>query len=781
MPRNFDKQEDNTRTQSYHTYLREEPTRFDRSGHSSINHRKRKRNTDSPHERLSHAEDRCFQRGATRYSPKKIKRQSCLDFRNRKNRCHLLNEIYELSFSQNEPIIILSKLFELQGKHTASYFSEVLQHTFYRLQHTDRLAGEKAYVRKVLSAILEKFALNLFQVPDFWIDPEQGYTALMASVSACEKHDQQLGIDLLKHLNAYFSDHKQDLSALIQIKNTSLGASVFMIACRRGLTEVVSALLQTAKNVLPTTKAFQDFLTQQDNAGFSPLNTSCAGGHLPVVQELLEIAERELSPDEFKAFLTHENKDGFSPLNASCKARSLPIVQELLKVAERKLSPDEFKAFLTHKDSAGFSSLNTSCKAGELPVVRALLDVAERKVVEKELSPDEFKAFLTHKNNAGFSPLNTSCAAGHLSVVRELLAVAEKKIAEKKLSPDAFQNFLTNENNDGFSSLNASCTEGYLPIVQALLDVAKIKLSLDAFQNFLTNENKNGFSPLNASCKKGSLRVVQELLDVAEKKLSPDEFKAFLTHENKDGFSPLNASCKEGRLPVVQELLDVAEKKLSPDEFKAFLTHKDSTGFSSLNTSCKEGRLPVVQKLLKAAKRELSPDAFFAFLIDENSAGFSPLNTSCSAGHSEIVKCLVRAWRELDEHDEDFNKQAFIKFIEQKNRHGFTPLNAAAKAARELARSVDNKRKQDYTDILAYLLSLGANPDEPNKSGYTARRNFITYKWPREDEMGSTNEPKKYLSSAPRHGNALFFRPVPPAKPSYYSVHHYRRVHHYRP
>jgi ankyrin repeat protein len=231
----------------------------------------------------------------------------------------------------------------------------------------------------------------------------------------------------------------------------------------------------------------------------------------------------------------------------------------------------------------------------------------------------------------------------------------------------------------------------------------------------------------------------------------------------------------------VQALLDVAERKLSSNAFQNFLTHKDNFGFSPLNSSCTAGHLPVVRALLKVAKRKLSSNAFQNFLTHKNRAGFSSLNTSCKEGHSKIVKRLVRAWRELDEHDEDFNKQAFIKFIEQKNRHGFTPLNAAATAASKLACSVDNKRKQDYTDVLAYLLSLGANPDEPNKSGYTARRNFTTYKWPREDEMGSTNEPKKYLSSAPRHGNALFFRPVPPAKPSYYSVHHYRRVHHYRP
>jgi len=486
VPRNFDGQENNTHTRPFRPHPREERARFESKGYSSTNDRKRKRSTDSSHERLSHADD-MFQDVATESNDrKKIKRQPCLDFRNKNNRCPLLNDIYNLSFSHSDLAIILSKLSDLQKKeqHNASYFSECLQHLFYYLPHTltaaHALAEHKAYVRNLLAEILEKFGDSLFIMNNFWVDPKEGYTVLMGSVSACEQDDQKLSMDLLERIKMDCRHDPKALRELIQIKSTNAGFSVLILACRHGLTNLVSALLETAKDKLPR--------------------------------------------NEFRSLLTNPDKFGFTPLNTSCKAGHLQIVQTLLKVAKRKLSPEEFRSFLTNQD-----------------------------------------------------------------------------------------------------------------------------------------------------------------------------------------------------------------------KFR-----------------------------------------------------FSPLNTSCKEGHPEIVKCLVHAWLELDE---DFNEQAFEqafrKFLEQKNRHGFTPLNAAAKAASELACSVDNNRKRDYTDVLTYLLALDANPDIPNDRGYTARQNFPSYdSWPprlrKNAEDSEKNELKPYLSSVSRHEKSWFFRPVPyhrsrhTAKPFHSIGHHHTIRHHHR-
>jgi len=683
VPRNFDGQENNTHTRPFRPHSREERARFESKGYSSTNDRKRKRSTDSSHERLStESNDR-----------KKIKRQPCLDFRNKKNRCPLLNDIYSLSFKQSDLAIILSKLSDLQKKeqHTASYFSEFLQHLFYYLPHA--LAEQKAYVRTLLTAILERFGDSLFRMPNFWVDPKEGYTVLMGSVGACEQADQKLSIALLERLKMDCRRDPNALCELIQIKSTNTGFSVLILACRHGFTDLVSALLQTAQDRLPCNE-FRSFLTHQDKFGFTPFSTSCKAGHLEVVKTLLDVAERNLSRNEFRSFLTQQNNDGFSALNTSCKAGHLKVVQTLLEVAERKLSSEKFRYFLTNKDKFGFSALSTSCKEGHLEVVKTLLDVAERR----SLSPEELQDFLTHQDKFGFSPLSTSCIGGHLKVVQRLL-----EVAKRKLSPEAFRYLLTQQNNDGFSAFNASCKAGHLEVVKTLLKVAERRLSLEAFQDFLTHQDKFGFSPLNTSCKEGHLEVVKTLLEVAERRLSSEEFQDFLTHQDKFGFSPLNTSCKEG--------------------------------------------------------------------------------------HPEIVKCLVHAWLELDEDcNEQAFEQAFRKFLEQKNRHGFTPLNAAAKAASELACSVDNNRKRDYTDVLTYLLALDANPDIPNNRGYTARQNFPSYdSWPprlrKNAEDSEKNELKPYLSSVSRHEKSWFFRPVPyhrsrhTAKPFHSIRHHHRSRH----
>jgi len=686
VPRNFDGQENNTHTRPFRPHSREERARFESKGYSSTNDRKRKRSTDSSHERLStESNDR-----------KKIKRQPCLDFRNKKNRSPLLKEVHRLSFRQSDREIILSKLSDLQKKeqHTASYFSEFLQHLFYYLPHAltaqtltaPALAKRKAYVRTLLAAILEKFGDSLFIMPNFWVDPKEGYTVLMGSVGACEQDDQKLSIDLLKRIKMDCRLDPKALCELIQIKSTNTGFSVLILACRHGLTNLVSALLQTAKDKLPRNE-FWSFLTYKDRFGFSPLSTSCKEGHLEVVKTFLEVAERSLSSEEFQDLLTHQDKCGFSPLLTSCKAGHLKVVQILLEVAKDKLPDNEFRSFLTHKDTFRFSSLNTSCKAGHLKVVQILLEVAKDK-----LPDNEFRSFLTHKDTFRFSSLNTSCKAGHLKVV------------------------------------------------QILLEVAKDKLPDNEFRSFLTNKDTFRFSPLNTSCKEGHLEVVKTLLDVAERRsLSPEELQDFLTQQNNDGFSPLLTSCKVGHLKVVQTLLEVAKRKLSPEAFRYLLTQQNNDGFSAFNASCK-------------------------------------------AGHPEIVKCLVHAWRELDE---DCNEEAFRKFLEQKNRHGFTPLNAAAKAASELACSVDNNRKQDYTDVLAYLLILGANPDIPNKRGYTARQNCPSYaSWPprllENAEDSKKNELKPYLSNVSRHEKSWFFRPAPSAKPFHSIGHHHTIRHHHR-
>jgi hypothetical protein len=318
------------------------------------------------------------------------------------------------------------------------------------------------------------------------------------------------------------------------------------------------------------------------------------------------------------------------------------------------------------------------------------------------------------------------------------------------------------------------------------LAVAERSLSSEAFRYFLIHQNNDGFSSLNASCTAGHLEVVQTLLAVAERSLSSEAFRYFLIHQNNDGFSSLNASCNAGHLEVVQTLLEVAERSLSPEALQDFLIHQNNDGFSSLNASCKVGHLKVVQTLLEVAKRNLFPDAFRYLLTHQDKNGFSSLNTSCNAGHPEIVKCLVDAW--IDDKDEYYNKQIFRKFIEEKNWCGFTPLNAAAKAALDNKRkqqvnaaALDNKRGQDHTDVLAYLLAVGANPDIPNKRGYTARKNFPYYPWPprllENAEDSEKNELKLYLPSASRHEKSLFFRPVPSAKPSHSIGHHHGSRH----
>jgi len=294
VPRNFDGQENNTHTRPFCSHAREERARFESKGYSSTNDRKR--STDSSHERLSHADD-MFQDGVTESNDlKQIKRQPCLDFRQTKNRCPLVNKIYQLSCQQSDREIILSKLSDLQKKeqHTASYFSEFLQNLFYYLPHAltaqaltaQALAKRKAYVRTLLAAILEKFGDSLFIMPNFWVDPKERYTVLMGSVGACEQDDQKLSIDLLKRITMDCRLDPNTLRELIQIKSTNTGFSVLILACRHGLTDLVSALLQTAKDKLPRNE-FRSLLTNPDKFGFTPLNTSCKEGHLEVVKILL--------------------------------------------------------------------------------------------------------------------------------------------------------------------------------------------------------------------------------------------------------------------------------------------------------------------------------------------------------------------------------------------------------------------------------------------------------------------------------------------------------------
>jgi len=189
---------------------------------------------------------------------------------------------------------------------------------------------------------------------------------------ACEHHHPTLVTWLLQ----------QQPTLMVNVTNQE-GKSAFFVACEKGFTEVVKAMLLA----IPSTQPLLDV-----NAGskhHSPLMIACKGGHIGVVKEILERAGDKVDVNRVRSG---------SVLTNACDSGNMEILEMLLSHP---------KIDVNQKIDKGSTLTHHVSHHNQLPQLRRLLQIATLN--------------LNQQTDLGMTPLMTGCQQGSSYIASELM------------------------------------------------------------------------------------------------------------------------------------------------------------------------------------------------------------------------------------------------------------------------------------------------------------------------------------------------------------------------
>jgi hypothetical protein len=219
---------------------------------------------------------------------------------------------------------------------------------------------------------------------------------------------------------------------------------------------------------LPTGE-LEKLRSQTDEYGNNALMRVARIGNKETVELILNLAEKILSPDEFKTFLTQTNNDDDNVLMRMTGSDTKEIVKLIFNVAEKILNPNEFKKFLTHTGNDADNVLLHKAWYGDKETVALILNTAIAK-----LSPNEFKTFLTQTGKNGNNALLVAAEKGNKEALALILKTAIAKLNAYELNT--------------FFKQHVLLTKEMRPnkkIVELIMETANEKLSPNELKTFL--------------------------------------------------------------------------------------------------------------------------------------------------------------------------------------------------------------------------------------------------------------------------------------------------------
>jgi ankyrin repeat protein len=201
------------------------------------------------------------------------------------------------------------------------------------------------------------------------------------------------------------------------------GFSPLMVASKAGHLSSIKLLMAVAEafyhcDERPSADFFDSFFNQQENEGYSALNSAIVNQREAVALYYLDWATEKLANylETFKTFIMYKNKKGFSPLLSAVYVKNSRIICAILTSIEKFFNPEDFQELLTTVDHEGYSSLHWVADQGSNENMELLLTFAK-----KNLSANNFKNFINVQNKYGSTPLNAATRAKHLDTCHILL------------------------------------------------------------------------------------------------------------------------------------------------------------------------------------------------------------------------------------------------------------------------------------------------------------------------------------------------------------------------
>lgn len=462
------------------------------------------------------------------------------------------------------------------------------------------------------------------------------------------------------------------------------------VAMERGLNTAARYGRLDAVNLLLDSGAEVDDL---DRTGTTALLQAVFGGHLPIVQRLLEAKANLEAFSQQRSFMQHRF---CTPLHIASGKGFTDIVQTLVDAganinavntqnedgkSSEKVSRNEDRTFEyssdgSDEDFAEDPRVEYLCAFGFGDSVTPLQLAACRGHTQTvQLLISEGANVNAAPQMCRLTALQSAAFAGHLNTIHVLME-ANADVNASATGPDGLTalqgaserghvhivDLLLREYADvnapasarGATALQFAAAERHLEIIQLLLSAGA-----DVNAGSLTLG-----TPLQIAATNGDVEIVQSLLHA---RAIVDTIPT-----KRSGHTALQEAANEGRLEVVQLLLDAhADVNFVPP-------YSDG---SALQLAASRANLEVVRLLLSA---NANPN-----LSAINSGGMTALQGAAKAGNVEIVRLLLEA--NADVHG---------------SMNGMTPLQYAAQA--------------NHEEALKQLLSAGADVNALSEGGETA-------------------------------------------------------------
>lgn len=458
------------------------------------------------------------------------------------------------------------------------------------------------------------------------------------------------------------------------------GQTPLTLASRQGHVEVLSVLLEWAKNQQPETAV--RMMEHVDNEGWTALRSAAWGGHSEAVRLLLDARadvdgcdgegrtalraaawggheETVLTLLDYGAQVDKADSKGRTPLIAAAYMGHHEAVEILLDHnAEVNLADGDGRTALS------VAALCVPTAAG----VKGYGEVAGR-LLERGADPG-------HRDHDGMTPLLLAAYEGHDDIV-ELLLEAGADVDETA-GPDGNAPAAA-----AVTPLLAAAAMGHMRTVSRLLFWGAAVDAIDC----------EGRTALCLAAARGSTEVVRALLD-----RGLDE-----NHKDDLGWTPLHAAACEGHRAVCAALTERGSM--------ARVGEMDIEGRTPLILAAQEGHWSTVRLLLDRR----SP-------IDHRAYdGHSALSAALLESHAEVAELLMRRGADTDVRDAEGRPLLYLLVLENRLEmamllieKGGVPLESRDSEGRT---AIHVASWQGCVEMVDLLLKHGANPNAQDTEG----------------------------------------------------------------
>lgn len=377
----------------------------------------------------------------------------------------------------------------------------------------------------------------------------------------------------------------------------------------------------------------RDLISEQDDAGSTPLHVAATNGHKKIVKYLLKKgAEIDAGDNEHS-----------TPLHVAAQSGHLNVVEYLVAKG----------ADLHFQDDNGASTLHWAAYNGHIEVADFLLkkgaDLEARKTGGS--TPMHGAAYYGHpemvkflvknganieaKNNAGYTPMLSGAAAGNLELVEYLVDVGANLEATNEWNGTALYFAAQSENKELVELLLSKGTQVksddpefrsplYPVAYEGNIEIAELLIEHGADVKAV---NVNGMTPLHMASHNGQAEMAGLLID---KGADPNA-------KDNEGRTPLYKGIQNGHFDFTNVLVNKGGDSGCKESH---------CGQTALHCAAIKGYNDVTKLLIKAGADVNATD----------NDGCTPLCYACKYGHKELADLLKSKGAKADEVEKNFGK-----------------------------------------------------------------------------------------------------------------------------